>query len=60
MPTDLILAMERKAAISRELKRQKRTAVLLIPLIIGICIVAIIMAIESPTFAAAVITTGLI
>jgi hypothetical protein len=52
MPTDLSVALERRAAINAELKLQEGIGVLFIPVVI--CIVTVIMAIQSPTSAAAV------
>jgi hypothetical protein len=49
--------MKRKAELNRELNRHESVGVLLIPLFM--CILAMMMAVESPSFAAAVITTGL-
>jgi hypothetical protein len=56
MPTDLSVALERRAAINAELKLQEGIGVLFIP--VAICIVTVIMAIQSPTFAAAVRATS--
>jgi hypothetical protein len=56
MPTDLSVAIERKAALRLQLQREEFSGVLLIPLII--CILTMIMAIGSPSFAAAVIISG--
>ena len=57
MPFDLSVAMERKADLRRELKQKECAGVLLIPLIM--CLLTIIAALESPSFAAAVIASGL-
>jgi hypothetical protein len=57
MPIDLSVAIERKAELCRESKQQERTGVLLMPLIM--CLLTIIAALESPSFAAAVIASGL-
>ena len=56
MPTDLSVAIKRKAALKLELELEYR-GVLLIPLIMTL--LTIIEAIMSPSFAAAVIATGL-
>ena len=57
MPTDLSIALERRAAINAELKLQEDIGVLFIP--VAICIVTVIMATQSPTFAAVIRATGL-
>jgi len=56
MPTDLLAAIAKKAEL-RKLQQDERCVVLLIPLIL--CISTMIMAVESPSFAAAVISSGL-
>jgi hypothetical protein len=56
MPTDVLAAIARKAEL-RKLQQDECCVVLLIPLIL--CISTLIMAVESPSFAAAVIISGL-
>jgi len=56
MPTDVLAAIARKAEL-RKLQQDECCVVLLIPLIL--CISTIIMAVESPSFAAVVIISGL-
>ena len=56
MPTDLSVALERRAAINAELKLQENIGVLFVP--IGICIVTVTMVLVSPAFAAAVRATA--
>ena len=57
MPTDILAAMERRAALNRQLSLHENAGVLLMPLCM--CMVEIIMALESQSFAAAVTTMGL-
>jgi hypothetical protein len=57
MPTDILAAMERKTELNRQLKFHTNSGALLLP--ICICMLVIVMAVELPTFAAAVIATGL-
>ena len=57
MPTDLLAAIARKAELRRELQWKERRDVLLVPLIMAL--VTMILAVGSPSFAAALITTGL-
>ena len=57
MPTDLSVALERKAALQRQLQSEECSGVFLIPLTMSI--LTIIMAVASPSFAAAVIISGL-
>jgi hypothetical protein len=56
MPTDLLAAMARKAELRKQ-QQDECCVVLLIPLIV--CISTLIMAVESPSFAAAVSISGL-
>jgi hypothetical protein len=57
MPTDLPVAMARRAELSREIQRNERSGVFLIPLIMAL--VTITLAVGSPSFAAGLITAGL-
>lgn len=57
MPTDLSVALKRKAAFKRQLQGEECSGVLLMPLIMSI--LTMIMAVASPSFAAAVIISGL-
>ena len=56
MPTDVQAAIARKAEL-RKLQQDECCVVLLIPLIV--CISTLIIVVESPSFAAAVIISGL-
>jgi hypothetical protein len=56
MPTDMLAAMVRKAELRKQ-QQDECCVILLIPLIV--CISTLIMAVESPSFAAAVIISGL-
>ena len=57
MPTDLSVALERKAALKRQLQSEECSGVFLIPLAMSILTMTI--AVASPSFAAAVIISGL-
>jgi hypothetical protein len=57
MPTDLMVALERKAKLERERSLERCSEVFLAPL--AICLMTLILAFESPVFAAAIATTGL-
>ncbi len=57
MPTDILLAIERKRVLQREAAHTRRAGVLLIPLLM--CLLSILLAIESHGFEIAVIETGL-
>ena len=57
MPTDLSVAIERKASLKRQLQSEECSGVFLIPLIMSI--LTMIMAVASPSFADAVILGGL-
>jgi hypothetical protein len=57
MPTDLSVALERKTALKSQLQREECSGGLLIPL--AMSILSMIMAVVSPSFADAVIISGL-
>jgi hypothetical protein len=57
MPTDLMAALDRRARLERERGLDRCSEVLLVPL--AICLVTLVLAIESPVFAAAMAATGL-
>lgn len=57
MPTDLSVALERKASLKRQLQSEECSGFFLIPLIMSI--LTMIMAVASPSFADAVILSGL-
>jgi hypothetical protein len=57
MPTDVLAAMERRDKLNREVGFHANAGALLMP--ICICVLLIIMAVESPSFSAAMIATGL-
>jgi hypothetical protein len=57
MPTDVLAAMQRRAAMNRQLSVRENVGVLLIPLCM--CMMEIIAALESQSFATAVIAMGL-
>jgi hypothetical protein len=56
MPTDLMVALERKTKLERELKLERCPDALLLPL--GICLLTLILVIKSPAFAVAITATG--
>ena len=55
MPTDLLVAIAKKAEL-KKLRQDECCVVLLIPLIM--CILTMIMAVQSPSFAEAAIISG--
>lgn len=57
MPTDLMVALERKAKFEKELKLARCPDVLLLPL--AVCLLTLILVMESPAFATAITATGL-
>ena len=57
MPTDLSVALEHKAALKRQLQSEECSGVFLISLIMSI--LTMITAVASPSFADAVILSGL-
>ena len=57
MPTDLSVAIERRVRLNREIAEQQKAGILVIPL--GICVLTVIMSIESPAFASFICATAL-